>query len=206
MADASVPEITSREHAKSSGAQYYFTGKPCPRGHIGYRRTSNCACLECEVIKQARRAETLEWKKYKASWESNDRLDDPEKYRARKRSSYRKHRQRVLAQVKKYQTENNAKVCEQKRLRYHSQTPEQKRRALLKREYGLTPEEYECLYQQQDGACAICGKQGDLLCVDHCHDSKKIRGLLCRNCNHGIGQFKDDAGLLEKAIAYLKQK
>lgn len=66
---------------------------------------------------------------------------------------------------------------------------------------GVDPVEAEKLYQSRT-ECAICEKTGKLF-IDHCHSSKKIRGVLCQQCNFGLGNFKDDPALLAKAIAYL---
>lgn len=82
----------------------------------------------------------------------------------------------------------------------------------LKRLYGLERGEYDKMYKQQDGKCAICGEEDSCnkngvtrtLSVDHCHNTGKIRGLLCNECNIGLGKFKDNRELLEKAIKYLK--
>ena len=76
----------------------------------------------------------------------------------------------------------------------------------LKRAYGLTPEDFEAMIQSQDG-CAICHDDLKIFMethVDHCHDSGKVRGLLCGNCNRGLGQFKDDPTRLRAAAAYLE--
>lgn len=61
------------------------------------------------------------------------------------------------------------------------------------------------LLASQDGVCAICGTApaGQALALDHCHDTGKIRGLLCKHCNLGLGLFKDDTTLLTKAREYL---
>lgn len=67
----------------------------------------------------------------------------------------------------------------------------------------ITDEEYNDLFVGQHGKCAICGKKGVKLHVDHKHGEKGPRGLLCTNCNTGIGCFKDDPELLGKAIDYL---
>ena len=57
----------------------------------------------------------------------------------------------------------------------------------------------------QNNLCAICKKEiGWESAVDHCHVTKKIRGLLCRNCNLGLGAFKDNAETIRKAIEYVK--
>jgi hypothetical protein len=70
------------------------------------------------------------------------------------------------------------------------------------RKYGLTPEEWGELVAAHGDACAICGKQMRLS-IDHCHRSGKVRGLLCNDCNLGLGRFRDDPELLQAAIAYL---
>jgi hypothetical protein len=55
--------------------------------------------------------------------------------------------------------------------------------------YGLTPEAYDSLLEKQGGKCAIC-KQEKPLCVDHCHATGRVRGLLCRACNFAVGTFE----------------
>ena len=82
---------------------------------------------------------------------------------------------------------------------------ESERRAWLKHYYGITPEEYDALLERQGGLCAICRERPpEKLCVDHCHITDLVRGLLCRLCNFGLGHFKDDLGRLRAAIAYLE--
>lgn len=77
----------------------------------------------------------------------------------------------------------------------------------LKKRYGITLEEYNKLFELQKGCCAICGEhQANLkvsLAVDHCHSTKQVRGLLCYNCNMGLGRFKDSEELLLRAVKYL---
>lgn len=78
----------------------------------------------------------------------------------------------------------------------------------LKRMFGMSIEEYEDKAKQQNNVCAICGgvcKSGKRLAVDHDHKTGKIRGLLCGNCNGGLGKFQDNPELLIKAAEYLKQ-
>ena len=92
-------------------------------------------------------------------------------------------------------------------------TPEKNRKDHLKQRFNLTPEDYKNLYDKQEGKCKICKKHFDLenednvnniLHVDHCHKTDKVRGLLCNSCNQGIGHLKDDPTLLYAAIEYLK--
>lgn len=82
----------------------------------------------------------------------------------------------------------------------------QRRNANYRREYGITIDEYENLLIKQNNGCAICGTKSisKYHAVDHDHETGTVRGILCENCNRGIGMFKDDEQLLLKAIAYLK--
>lgn len=83
----------------------------------------------------------------------------------------------------------------------------------LRRRFGIGLAEYLETLLAQKGVCAICGEAETadvgsrkmILAVDHCHGSKKIRGLLCKNCNTGLGAFKDDPGRLRAAIRYLRK-
>ncbi len=77
------------------------------------------------------------------------------------------------------------------------------RRLLLKRKYGLTEAEWQELFERQGRRCAICGEGGTRWSVDHDHATGRIRGILCRACNTGIGLFRDDPARLLSAIRYL---
>jgi hypothetical protein len=82
----------------------------------------------------------------------------------------------------------------------------------LKKAYGITLGEYNQLVVSQDGCCAVCKVTftdravfgADRPVVDHCHVSNKVRGILCSNCNVGIGLLKEDRNVLANAIEYLK--
>lgn len=71
--------------------------------------------------------------------------------------------------------------------------------------YGITLDEYKELLSSQGGKCAICQSAplSKNLCVDHNHDTGKVRGLLCDMCNKGLGHFKDNLELLSKAVKYI---
>lgn len=90
---------------------------------------------------------------------------------------------------------------------YRRRSPDKgKHRAQYKR-YGLFPGEKERLLELQGGVCKMCstdfpGKGG--WHTDHCHSSGKVRGILCHNCNRGIGYLKDDPKLVAKAVEYLE--
>lgn len=77
----------------------------------------------------------------------------------------------------------------------------------LKRQYGITKEEYDIMAVNQNNVCAICGKQETekygKLAIDHDHKTGVIRSLLCHKCNRGLGSFNDDIQILQSALEYL---
>lgn len=90
--------------------------------------------------------------------------------------------------------------------------PEKRLDGHLKSRYGLSLVEFRELEAAQDHRCAICGRVLEELReqrrtgahVDHSHATGKVRGLLCSNCNRGLGCYKDDPKLLAAAAAYLE--
>jgi hypothetical protein len=68
----------------------------------------------------------------------------------------------------------------------------------------MPPGTYQSLYQSQNRVCAICGRRKSLV-VDHAHDTRMVRGLLCFRCNFLIGYAKDDPDILRAAIMYLEK-
>jgi len=79
--------------------------------------------------------------------------------------------------------------------------------------YGITLAERDSMFEEQDGECAICkremvrdrGPAENHCCIDHDHDSGKVRGLLCLKCNTGIGMLKDNPKVLRAAADYLEE-
>ncbi len=113
------------------------------------------------------------------------------------------------AQGRLYRKNNKEKVAAQKRA-YFERTREKTRDYMYRRNYGIGLEEVNEILEKQNHQCAICGHSepherfvAATLVVDHCHENNKVRGLLCRDCNMGLGHFKDDSELLQKAANYL---
>jgi hypothetical protein len=121
--------------------------------------------------------------------------------------------------------QSDCKKCQTKSALAYFKTPkgtEVKRNRERRLRYGMTLAQYQAMHDAQGGVCAICGRpetrrnpRGEIrpLSVDHEHDpgdvrhatkpNAVVRGLLCSDCNAGLGHFKDDTGLLRKALEYL---
>lgn len=90
--------------------------------------------------------------------------------------------------------------------RYAKESIAERERHLIKK-YNVTLADYDSMFKNQNGQCAICGKvQESAFDVDHCHKTGEVRGLLCTNCNRMIGHAHDDTGRLIKAANYLSRK
>lgn len=104
------------------------------------------------------------------------------------------------------------KVCQNKRTAEYARKNRSKiadKDYQLRQRYGITRSKYDEMLASQRGLCAICGNDGcptgRRMSVDHDHDTGQVRGLLCSNCNTGIGKLGDSVERLQSAIEYLKK-
>lgn len=152
---------------------------------------------------------------------------DPEKakvYNKRYRETHgeqiaacqRRYRQEHREELDTYQKRYNAEHAEERRAylaRYRDDPVNSKRRADYHRlrTHGVTREWYDAKLSEQGGVCAICGadtpraKRRVHFYVDHDHRTGEPRGLLCCQCNYGLGHFGDDPEVLRRAATYLTE-
>ena len=124
---------------------------------------------------------------------------------------YRKtYPERVQDVQRNYRATHPTKVRREARERTRNyratRTTAQNKNAHYKYRYGITLAQYNAMYEQQAGLCAICQcppKPGEALHLDHDHSNDKVRGLLCGDCNRALGHFRDDVDVLYRAIHYL---
>src|SRR6267142_4841583 len=110
------------------------------------------------------------------------------------------YRRRTLAKHRAVALTHKAEISERRRRMWQLEHGVKTRT----RRYGISMEEYHALMRRQGGACAICKKIPEKpLCIDNCHLTGKVRGLLCTKCNSGIGFYEDDPNRLRAAIDYL---
>ncbi|MGH2494917.1 MAG: endonuclease VII domain-containing protein [Ktedonobacteraceae bacterium] len=175
----------AEDKSRPDGHEYYC--RDCRREHqikkhaktILQRGTKQC--MSCRKVKA--------FSEYFENHSTRDNID-----------IYCKQCRTVSTQAKK-QEKDKSRVQNDLRM---SQRRVRKLRSL----YGITEKEYISLYNQQQGLCAICGRPerkslGKTLCVDHNHFTGKVRGLLCSNCNSGLGHFEENLDYLNRAIEYL---
>lgn len=113
--------------------------------------------------------------------------------------------------MKKYYQKNKERLCKAS-MQWVKDNPKKYKRIrknyLLKKTFGITLEEYNQMLEKQNYSCAICGiHQNECdrkLAVDHDHETGEVRGLLCINCNKGLGHFMDCQEYLEIGIMYLR--
>lgn len=132
---------------------------------------------------------------------------DSGKNREANRKSYEKHKAKRLLRTKEYYLKNRNKYLEWNKQwaeTHKDQHKKSSRKCNLKRDYDLTVAQYDFMLKSQDGKCAICGAAVKL-CVDHDHNDKFVRGILCRRCNSGLGFFRDSTTYLAEAIRYLEK-
>ena len=125
-------------------------------------------------------------KEYQTKYET----ENQEKIRAKGRRYYAKNRDKLRARQRAYRAAHPEKAAE---------------RQLFKK-FGITLPDKEIIWLIQDKKCAICRDEIDLLGAhtDHIHGTKIIRGLLCGNCNWGLGNFLDNPAILRAAADYLR--
>lgn len=117
-------------------------------------------------------------------------------WKARNKDKVREYNKRYWAE--KGGAKHNGRKRNQKR------DPEAYRDWFRKSRYGITREEWDALFEAQGGRCAICGMEKKLH-VDHCHETGKVRGLLCIGCNTSLGKLHNNPELLRKAARYLEK-
>lgn len=157
------------------------------------------ACPACQREDQKLRLrEYRKVKGHKIQARHRQRLLSEAEYRERKREQSRRKYERSREYKKAYQ------------IKYRRDNPQKSRasdwRNWLKKTYGLTIEQYQLMIEAQGNKCLICNDEfaeRRKRHVDHCHKTGVVRGLLCQNCNFGIGAFRDRPDLLIAAANYL---
>lgn len=167
-------KVISKKEAAEAKSLMYFTGIPCKNGHTSPRYVSTSICVQCSKERKLTRTQ-----KDRQNLLRRERYQNDEQQRLKNRNN------RI-----QWGNKNKPKL------------KEDMWRAKLKREYGITPKEFDDLYTKQEGRCAICGHKAALrvdgrkakglrvMNIDHDHTTGKVRGLLCHSCNNQLGIYE----------------
>jgi len=160
------------------------------------------------------RSDGMVFVSYGPTYKNGERWVSPKKFQQRKLTAkkWRERNRTVNAEQERercriYYNRNLEKERHRKR-EYSAADRRREMKHRLKRQYGITLEDYETLLIHQGGGCAICQTEGCStgykLAVDHDHENGVVRGLLCMSCNTALGRLNDSTELLLRAVAYLE--
>lgn len=151
-----------------------------------------------ERVREARQEATRKWRKA-----------NPSSYRA----SYTEQNQKRKEAQRKYHSrpevkERRTELQRQRRAADPESYKQQAREGHLKKKFGLTTTQFDQMFAAQGNKCAGCGEADEIKakrwCVDHCHDTQKVRGILCYHCNVLLGLARDNSKTLRQLAAYLE--
>jgi hypothetical protein len=135
--------------------------------------------------------------------------DNKENVLKQKREHYANNKKKFSKRAKKYRADNAEKLKKAKK-EYNATHKKETKNRNLRNTYGMTIEQYEYMFNVQEGKCDICGKhQNEIkqpLNVDHDHETNEIRGLLCSKCNRLLGDSNDSPETLLNAVKYLNKQ
>lgn len=184
----------NRQRALKNGELCYY-GKPCRKGHDGLRYARNGRCKKCNG--------------YTPTGGKVGGKPDPYRSAAIQNNEPFYNNGKPCKQGHAGKRDTATSLCiDCKEYRRLKRKPKNRKYDLAK--FGLTVEQYDELLQKQNGVCAICKRPETIilnwklkpLAVDHCHETNRIRGLLCAQCNVGIGNLKHNPDWLRAAALY----
>jgi hypothetical protein len=125
------------------------------------------------------------------------------------------YRENKLKSGSAYRKANRAKINAHRRQKYATDSEfrakkladnAKRQRKRICKAHGISVEEYETMLARQRGACGICERPFRRTpCIDHCHKTRMVRGLLCGKCNVGLGYYDDNPAFLRKAADYIER-
>lgn len=160
-------------------------------------------------MEQTKENKTADLRKYHREWRRKKALEPgyAEKRRLHRLANYERVREQEKKSrqknLEKHRSDSRNRMKEYRKTEQYKQLrPEQE----IRRKYGLTTEQWGQMFIAQGSACAICrtpDNGGRRWHTDHCHNTKKVRGILCQHCNLMLGHARDNPRTLELAVDYL---
>ncbi len=166
----------------------------CPKGHPydeantgrrlkGGKRIGLRYCRECN-------------RQWSRKADQRRRLDDPERVRFN-------HKQRVRRWM---QSPANRLKNAAWRAAWHQRHKDWSHVRNTLSRYSLTLDQYHALFERADFACQICGTDDQRLGIDHCHETGRVRGVLCNSCNAAVGHLRQDPARVKATLAYVETR
>lgn len=200
--------------------------KPLGEFHVNRKsadgRQSRCKVCACSGARQwnrdnrdrkneRARIARIEWTPERRAQEAAKnkawRDANAEQVQAHKRAYYEANKESIQERQRAYAaSEKGQEVRRRAQENWKARNPRAWYASVLRRNYGMTLDEFDAMVLAQEGRCDICNEpmiKSHEPCVDHCHTAGTVRGLLCAQCNFGLGHFRDRPDLMLRAIDYL---
>lgn len=187
--------------ARELGVTHYFTGKRCSKGHLHLRYASSGNCVMC--IEEKRGTVELNFRG-KSSKRNNENQKLAEQALSNGHKTYISTKLCKHGHKERFVGTNNCVQCGM--LQYWKRKDDAKWMR-IKKLYGFTKDCFYKMLKKQNNQCSICSIEltEKNTHIDHCHDSGKVRSLLCSRCNQGIGLLDESIERFYSAIKYLKK-
>ena len=186
--------------ALNLGEMYYYTGKPCGKNHLSPRYASSGNCVQCIADSRGKVEINI---RGKSSIRNQQDQKLAENAHSNGFTTYHSITKCPKGHYERFVTTNNCAECSKNSCAKRSKASKWSR---IKKEYGITEEDFNKLINLQNNKCSIC--KGELnnknTHIDHCHKTGKVRSLLCNKCNQAIGLFNENLEKIESAINYLR--
>jgi len=193
-----LPESAKR--AKILKIDFYYTGKPCNKGHYDVRYSSSGNCKKCIEEKRGKIILSSNYKRKKSA--INEKLSQQAFNEGK--TTYKSSRVCPNGHKERYVSSNNCVQCD---ILQRDKRKYKLKWNRIKKEYGLSEQEFNKMLEMQNYSCAICSESLNEknTHIDHNHKCGTVRSLLCNKCNQGLGLFKESEEIFKKAIEYLKK-
>lgn len=194
--DGRLKPNSAQKTAAQSGLVHY-QGAPCKHGHSGLRYTKGAQCIDCMGIRRGKvitprgRSNVNHTLSLTAASSGN--------------TTYVPEKPCKIGHSLRYVNSNNCVECDKLAIEKHKLAAKYAR---IEKLYKLSKDAYLNLVNLQNSSCKLCSKlelDHFKLHIDHCHNTNKVRGLLCGKCNQGIGLLNHDAALIRKAALYCEE-
>lgn len=186
--------------AAELGIRFFYTGVACIHGHEAPKYTKGGRCCACSLLSSARTADRGYGRGLGAARANLTRAIASMGYgRTYTPLTPCKH-----GHSERFVSSNNCVECSRLAALHRREKAKDKR---LIRKYGLTLGSRDRMAEGQGNSCAICHEEfsdNRAMHVDHCHETGKVRGILCSQCNQGIGLLRDNPTIIRAAAAYVE--